>query len=59
MIRDEDYKAYGPHECAFSVERKGSFKVVVLLLLVLCLPLLCVLSRRTGDRLPLRWWRLP
>ncbi|MHC3822549.1 MULTISPECIES: hypothetical protein [Pseudomonas] len=46
MIRDEDYKAYGPHECAFSVERKGSFKVVVLLfLLVLCLPLLHVFYR--------------
>ncbi|MHB2247799.1 hypothetical protein ACX64O_13095 [Pseudomonas fitomaticsae] len=46
MIRDEDYKAYGPHECAFSVERKGSFKVVVLLmLLVLCLPLLLVFYR--------------
>ncbi|WP_166215808.1 hypothetical protein [Pseudomonas atagonensis] len=46
MIRDEDYKAYGPHECAFSVERKGSFKVVVLmLLLVLCLPLMLVFYR--------------
>ncbi|MFJ7312663.1 hypothetical protein ACIQVE_07800 [Pseudomonas sp. NPDC098747] len=46
MIRDEDYKAYGPHECAFSVERKGSFKaVVLLLLLVLCLPLLLVFYR--------------
>ena len=37
MIRDEDYKAYGPHECAFSVERKGSFKVVVLLMLLVLL----------------------
>ena len=46
MIRDEDYKAYDPHECAFSVERKGSFKAVVLLfLLVLCLPLLLVFYR--------------
>ncbi|MHC8344358.1 hypothetical protein [Pseudomonas sp. RT6P73] len=46
MIRDEDYKAYGAHECAFSVERKGSFKVIVLLLLlVLCLPLLHVFYR--------------
>ncbi|QRK86673.1 hypothetical protein JN757_13220 [Pseudomonas granadensis] len=46
MIRDEDYKPYGPHECAFSVERKDSFKVVVLmLLLVLCLPLMLVFYR--------------
>ncbi|WP_085582458.1 MULTISPECIES: hypothetical protein [unclassified Pseudomonas] len=46
MIRDEDYKAYGPHECAFSVERKGAFKVVVLLLLlILCLPLMHVFYR--------------
>lgn len=46
MIRDEDYKPYGAHECAFSVERKGSFKVVVLLLLlVLCLPLMLVFYR--------------
>jgi hypothetical protein len=46
MIRDEDYKAFGAHECAFSVERKGSFKVIVLLLLlVLCLPLLHVFYR--------------
>ncbi|MCF4998548.1 hypothetical protein GIW70_25945 [Pseudomonas syringae] len=46
MIRDEDYKAYGPQECAFSVERKGSFKVVVLLLLLMtCLPLLHVFYR--------------
>ncbi|MFJ4193447.1 hypothetical protein [Pseudomonas sp. NPDC089534] len=46
MIRDEDYKAYTPHECAFSVERKGSFKVVVLLLLlILCLPLMHVFYR--------------
>lgn len=46
MIRDDDYKPYGPHECAFSVERKDSFKVVVLmLLLVLCLPLMLVFYR--------------
>lgn len=46
MIRDEDYKPYGAHECAFSVERKGSLKVVVLLLLlVLCLPLMLVFYR--------------
>ena len=46
MIRDEDYKPYGAHECAFSVERKGSFKVVVLLLLlVLCLPPMLVFYR--------------
>ena len=46
MIRDEDYKPYGPHECAFSVERKGAFKVLVLmLLLVLCLPLMLVFYR--------------
>ena len=46
MIRDEDYKPYGPHECAFSVERKDSFKVVVLmLLLALCLPLMLVFYR--------------
>ncbi|MFH0021479.1 hypothetical protein ACFZAC_07685 [Pseudomonas fluorescens] len=46
MIRDEDYKPYGPYECAFSVERKDSFKVVVLmLLLVLCLPLMLVFYR--------------
>ncbi|UST76860.1 hypothetical protein NF675_12505 [Pseudomonas siliginis] len=46
MIRDEDYKPYAAHECAFSVERKGSFKVVVLLLLlVLCLPLMLVFYR--------------
>lgn len=46
MIRDEDYKPYGPHECAFSVERKDSFKVVVwMLLLVLCLPLMLVFYR--------------
>ncbi|WP_426200979.1 hypothetical protein [Pseudomonas sp. TWP3-1] len=46
MIRDEDYKAYGAHECAFSVERKDSFKVLVfMLLLVLSLPLLLVFFR--------------
>ncbi|MBB3238644.1 hypothetical protein FHW68_000116 [Pseudomonas sp. Tn43] len=46
LIREEDYKPYGANECAFSVERKGSFKVIVLLLLlVMCLPLLHVFYR--------------
>jgi len=46
LIREEDYKPYSTNECAFSVERKGSFKVIVLLLLlVMCLPLLHVFYR--------------
>lgn len=46
LVRDEDYKPYTANECAFSVERKGSFKVIVLLLLlVICLPLLHVFYR--------------
>jgi len=28
LLRDEDYKPYAANECAFSVERKGSFKVI-------------------------------
>ena len=46
MVREEDYKPYVSNECAFSVERKDSFKVIVLLLLlVICLPLLHVFYR--------------
>ncbi|TPG83853.1 hypothetical protein [Pseudomonas mandelii] len=46
LVRDEDYKPYAANECAFSVERKGSFKVIVLLLLlVICLPLMHVFYR--------------
>jgi amino acid transporter len=46
LAREEDYKPYAANECAFSVERKGSFKVIVLLLLlVICLPLLHVFYR--------------
>ncbi|MFJ7794312.1 hypothetical protein [Pseudomonas sp. NPDC096950] len=46
LVRDEDYKPYATTECAFSVERKGSFKVIVLLLLlVICLPLMHVFYR--------------
>lgn len=46
LISEDDYKPYGANECAFSVERKGSFKVIVLLLLlVMCLPLLHVFYR--------------
>jgi hypothetical protein len=46
LISEQDYKPYGANECAFSVERKGSFKVIVLLLLlVMCLPLLHVFYR--------------
>ncbi|MGE8188273.1 hypothetical protein [Pseudomonas sp. NPDC086278] len=46
MVREEDYKPYAANECAFSIERKGSFKVIVLLLLlVICLPLLHVFYR--------------
>lgn len=46
MAREEDYKPYAANECAFSVERKGSFKMIVLmLLLVICLPLLHVFYR--------------
>ncbi|MEB0048277.1 MULTISPECIES: hypothetical protein [unclassified Pseudomonas] len=46
QVRDEDYKPYATNECAFSVERKGSFKLIVLLLLlVVCLPLMHVFYR--------------
>ena len=46
LVRGEDYKPYATQECAFSVERKGSFKVIVLLLLlVMCLPLMHVFYR--------------
>lgn len=46
LVQPGDYPAYGASECAFSIERKGSFKIIVLLLLlVLCLPLLMVLYR--------------
>ena len=46
LVREEDYKPYTANECAFSVERKGSFKVIVwLLMLVICLPLLHVFYR--------------
>lgn len=46
LVREEDYKPYAANECAFSVERKGSFKVMVLLLLlVIGLPLLHVFYR--------------
>lgn len=46
MVREEDYKPYATTECAFSVERKGPFKVIVLLLLlVICLPLMHVFYR--------------
>ncbi|CRL47089.1 hypothetical protein [Pseudomonas sp. URMO17WK12:I11] len=46
LAREEDYKPYATTECAFSVERKGSFKMIVLmLLLVIGLPLLHVFYR--------------
>jgi hypothetical protein len=46
LAREEDYKPYAANECAFSVERKGSFKMIVLmLLLVIGLPLLHVFYR--------------
>ncbi|EJM81235.1 hypothetical protein [Pseudomonas sp. GM60] len=46
LVREDDYKPYAANECAFSVERKGSFKVIVLLLLlVICLPLMHVFYR--------------
>ncbi|MGE7955246.1 hypothetical protein ACQKQA_01400 [Pseudomonas sp. NPDC089530] len=46
LAQPGDYPAYGASECAFSIERKGSFKIIVLLLLlVLCLPLLLVVYR--------------
>lgn len=46
LVQPGDYPAYGASECAFSIERKSSFKVIVLLLLlVVCLPLLMVLYR--------------
>ncbi|NVZ57950.1 hypothetical protein HX797_16935 [Pseudomonas edaphica] len=46
QLRENDYKPYGVNECAFSVERKSSFKVIVLLLLlVVGLPLMHVFYR--------------
>ena len=46
LAREEDYKSYAANECAFSIERKGSFKMIVLmLLLVIGLPLLHVFYR--------------
>jgi hypothetical protein len=46
LAREEDYKPYAANECAFSVERKGSFQMIVLmLLLVIGLPLLHVFYR--------------
>lgn len=46
LVREEDYKPYAANECAFSVERKDSFKMIVLmLLLVIGLPLLHVFYR--------------
>lgn len=46
LVQESDYTPYKSNECAFSVERKGSFKMIVLLLLlVVCLPLLHALYR--------------
>lgn len=46
LVQPGDYPAYGASECAFTIERKGTFKIIVLLLLlVLCLPLLMVVYR--------------
>ncbi|MFJ7311550.1 hypothetical protein ACIQVE_02085 [Pseudomonas sp. NPDC098747] len=46
LARVEDYKPNAANECAFSIERKGSFKVIVLLLLlVIGLPLMHVFYR--------------
>ncbi|MFJ7313499.1 hypothetical protein ACIQVE_12145 [Pseudomonas sp. NPDC098747] len=46
QVREEDYKSYASNECAFSIERNGSFKVIVLLLLLtICLPMLHVFYR--------------
>jgi hypothetical protein len=43
---EEDFKPYTANECAFTIERKSSFKVIVLLfLLVICLPLMHVFYR--------------
>jgi len=46
LVDESEFKPYSSNECAFSIERKGSFKVlVVVLLLVICLPLLYVFYR--------------
>ena len=46
QAREDDYKPYTANECAFSIERKSSFKVIVLLLLlVIGLPLMHVFYR--------------